>query len=132
LATSKEVYEEIASKLSSLRLSATDLNASLVGVDNSSEVEDDFNEIFNNLSAIDTWVEDNIQRLAEEEVLNGFLTGLKQLMTDYKASFEIGNGDGYGVSYGDASVTGMTIKIEKDGVKAEKVIEKVVITADDV
>lgn len=132
MATDKQTYQTIATALNALRTSTTELNASLVGVDNSNEVEDDFNEIFNNLSAIDTWVEDNIQRLAEEEVLNGFLTGLKQLMIDYKAVFEIGNRDGYGLSYGDGSVTGMTIKVEKDGVKAEKVIEKVIITGDDV
>lgn len=132
MATTKDTYQEIATKLSALRASATTLTSSLVGVDNSSEVEDDFNEIFNNLSAINTWVEDNIQRLAEDELLNGFLTGLKQLMTEYKASFELGDSDGYGLSYGEGGVTGFTIKVEKDGVSAEKVIDKVAITADDV
>lgn len=133
MATDKQTYENIATTLDALRTSATSLNASLAGVDNSNGVEDDFNEIFNNLSAIDTWVEDNVQRLAEDEVLNGFLTGLKQLMVDYSASFELGNSQsGYGLNYGEGSVTGMTIKVEKDGVKAEKVIEKVVITGDDV
>lgn len=133
MATNKETYQEIATKLSALRTSTTELNSSLVGVDNAQDVEDDFSEIFNHLNAIDTWTNDNIQRIDEETVLNDFLTSLKALMEDYSAKFELGNSQsGYGVSYGEGDVAGMKITVEKDGVVVSKVINKTVITGDDI
>lgn len=132
MATDKSVYEGILTSLTDIRHRLQDVDDAVEAVDNGSEVDAEFSALFDKLSTIDDWLNGEIVRVEQEVVMKDFLVGLKALMNEYQAKFELGNSEsGYGENWGQGSVTGMKVTVVKDGVTVSKVIEKVVIVDSD-
>ena len=118
-----------------------DLSVALISsLDDGSEVFPNTSEIYTQIANIKSWSSSKINEIEKQEMLEGFLNGLRGLFIEYGAKLEIvsaaegvGYGSSFGESYGGAegSEVGFKLTIEKEGLTAEKIWSKLSLQAED-
>jgi hypothetical protein len=120
--TPKETYQQAKADLLAIQDNVVLFEASYSATDNYDQIDEIVDSVNLDLGSIETWINDNLLAIEQNEVMQGFLQQLKVLMTEYDAVFEIGDGqDGYGESYGGGTANGIKVKVSKDGVSSERV-----------
>lgn len=121
-------YNDIKNELSLMNGSFSVIDSLIQELDTNQEMDDELNNIGASLIAIEQWV----QRGEQNELLDSFLTDLRTLFTNYSTTLSIVQGTpSYGENYGQ-SADKLKFNISKDGVSAEKVFDKEVITLEDI
>lgn len=110
-----------------------DLSVALISsLDDGSEVFLNTSDIYTQIANIKAWSSVKINEIEKQEMLEGFLNGMRGLFIEYGAKLEIvsaAEGSGYGLAYGEGSSesVGFKLTIEKEGLTAEKIYETLIL-----
>lgn len=130
--TDKVLYENVLTSLGAMQTANNSLDENIQLTPNAADMDDELANLVHYMQQISAWAQNNIDQINQEQVLNEFLASLKTLMTEYSASFEIGNTSaGYGVSYGEGEASGIKVSVSKDGISSSRVFEGNSLTSDD-
>jgi hypothetical protein len=81
-----------------------DLSVALISsLDDGSEVFSHTSDIYTQIANIKSWSSSKINEIEKQEMLEGFLAGMRGLFIEYGAKLEIvsaAEGSGYGLAYG--------------------------------
>ena len=113
-----------------------DLSVALISsLEDGSEVFPNTSEIYTQIANIKSWSSGKINEIEKQEMLEGFLAGMRGLFIEYGAKVEIVNatdGVGYGLAYGEGgSEAGFKLTIEKEGLTVSKIYDKLSLQAAD-
>lgn len=133
MTTPKETYQQAKADLLAIQDKMQEFEDNYADSDNYDQIDEIIDSVNLDLGSIETWINDNLLAIEQNEVMTGFLQQLKVLMTEYDAVFEIGDGqDGYGESYGGGgTANGIKVKVSKGGVSSEKVFTGNSLSAED-
>lgn len=134
--TTKAQYQSILDDMNVLE-DQFDLCVALISsLDDGSEVFPNTSDIYTQIANIKSWSSGKINEIEKQEMLEGFLAGMRGLFIEYGAKLEIVNaaeGVGYGLAYGEgASEAGFKLTIEKEGLTAEKIYETVILQGNNI
>lgn len=129
--SSKSQYQSVLDDMEAL---AAHVDGSVVLI---SSIEDDpevfqyTDNIYTQIANIKSWSGGKINEIEKQEMLEGFLAGMKGLFIEYGAKLEIvsaAEGVGYGLRYGEgSSEAGFKLTIEKEGLTASKIYETMIL-----
>lgn len=133
--SSKQQYQSVLDDMNVLE-DQFDLSVALISsLDDGSEVFSHTSDIYTQIANIKSWSSGKINEIEKQEMLEGFLAGMRGLFIEYGAKLEIvsaAEGAGYGESYGEgSSEAGFKLTIEKEGLTAEKIWSKLSLQAED-
>lgn len=138
--STKQEYQSILDDMNSLE-DQFDLSVALISsLDDGSEVFSNTSEIYAQIASIKSWSSGKINEIEKQEMLEGFLAGMRGLFIEYGAKLEIvsaAEGSGYGSSFGESyggtegSEVGFKLTIEKEGLTTEKIWSKLSLQAED-
>lgn len=136
----KQEYQSVLDDMNVLE-DQFDLSVALISsLDDGSEVFPNTSEIYTQIASIKSWGSAKINEIEKQEMLEGFLAGMRGLFIEYGAKLEIASaaeGAGYGLAYGEGSseaggeTVGFKLTIEKEGLTAEKIWSKLSLQAED-
>lgn len=133
--TTKQEYETFLQNVNIIETSVLDLDDALIGADNRDDIEQDIGNLVISVHNIETWLNTQIARTAQEEqnaVMNNFLAELKVVFDKYAAQMEVGSNDtGYGTNYGGGTSVGVKLTATFEGTTAIREINKAVIVGAD-
>ena len=116
-----------------------DLSVALISsLDDGSEVFLNTSDIYTQIANIKSWSSVKINEIEKQEMLEGFLNGMRGLFIEYGAKLEIvsaAEGVGYGLQYGEGGASenaGFKLTIEKEGLTAEKIWSTLVLHAENI
>lgn len=114
-----------------------DLSVALISsLDEGSEVFPNTSEIYTQISNIKSWSSGKINEIEKQEMLQGFLNGMRGLFIEYGAKLEIvsaAEGVGYGSSFGESyggtggSEVGFKLSLEKEGLTVSKIYDTMIL-----
>lgn len=117
-----------------------DLSVALISsIEDGSEVFPNTSEIYTQIANIKSWSIGKINEIEKQEMLGGFLAGMRGLFIEYGAKLEILSAsaeNGYGMNYGmaeqDDGAIGFKLTIEKEGLTAEKIYDTMILQGDNI
>lgn len=115
-----------------------DLSVALISsLDDGSEVFPNTSEIYTQIANIKSWSSGKINEIEKQEMLEGFLAGMRGLFIEYGAKLEIidvTTGAGYGENYGGelANQAAFKLTIEKNGLQVEKIYATMILQGDNI
>ncbi len=134
--SSKAQYQSVLDDMNVLE-DQFDLSVALISsLDDGSEVYPHTSGIYTQIANIKSWSSAKINEIEKQEMLEGFLNGMRGLFIEYGAKLEIvsaaegvGYGNSFGESYGGAegSEVGFKLTIEKEGLTSEKIYETLIL-----
>lgn len=129
--SSKSQYQSVLDDMNVLE-DQFDLSVALISsLDDGSEVFPNTSEIYTQIANIKSWSTSKINEIEKQEMLEGFLAGMRGLFIEYGAKLEIvsaAEGVGYGLAYGEgSSEAGFKLTIEKEGLTAEKIYDTIIL-----
>lgn len=134
--SSKAEYQSVLDDMNALE-DQFDLSVALISsLDDGSEVYPHTSDIYTQIANIKSWSSGKIDEIEKQEMLEGFLAGMRGLFIEYGAKLEIVNaveGVGYGLQYGEGSgeSVGFKLTIEKEGLTVSKIYDKLSLQAED-
>lgn len=136
--TTKAQYQSVLDDMNVLE-DQFDLSVALISsLDDGSEVFPNTSDIYTQIVNIKSWSSGKINEIEKQEMLEGFLAGMRGLFIEYGAKLEILSAsaeNGYGMNYGMAEqndgAIGFKLTIEKEGLTAEKIWSKLSLQAED-
>ena len=135
--SSKSQYQSVLDDMNVLE-DQFDLSVALISsLDDGSEVYPHTSGIYTQIANIKSWSSGKINEIEKQEMLEGFLNGLRGLFIEYGAKLEIVSateGVGYGESYGTGGASenaGFKLTIEKEGLMVSKIYDKLSLQAAD-
>lgn len=135
--STKQEYQSVLDDMNVLE-DQFDLSVALISsLDDGSEVFPNTSEIYTQIANIKSWSSSKINEIEKQEMLEGFLAGMRGLFIEYGAKLEIvsaAEGVGYGLSYGEGSgeSVGFKLTIEKEGLTVEKIYETMILQGDNI
>lgn len=136
----KTEYQSVLGSIEDLEQQLNSSVALISSLDDGSEVFPNTSEIYTQIANIKSWSSSKINEIEKQEMLEGFLAGMRGLFIEYGAKLEIVNaaeGSGYGSSFGESyggtegSGLGFKLSLEKEGLTAEKIWSKLSLQAED-
>jgi len=134
--STKQQYQSVLDDMNVLE-DQFDLSVALISsLDDGSEVYPHTSDIYTQIANIKSWSSDKINEIEKQEMLEGFLAGMRGLFIEYGAKLEIvstAEGVGYGLQYGEGgSEAGFKLTIEKEGLTAEKIYETMILQGNNI
>lgn len=134
--STKQQYQSVLDDMNVLE-DQFDLSVALISsIEDGSEVFPNTSDIYTQIANIKSWSSGKINEIETQEMLEGFLAGMRGLFIEYGAKLEIvsaAEGVGYGLQYGEgASEAGFKLTIEKEGLTAEKIYETVILQGNNI
>lgn len=133
----KQEYQSVLDDMNVLE-DQFDLSVALISsIDDGSEIFPNTSEIYTQIANIKSWSSGKINEIEKQEMLEGFLAGMKDLFIEYGAKLEIVDvttGTGYGENYGGelANQAAFKLTIEKEGLTAEKIYETLILQGNNI
>lgn len=136
--SSKQEYQSVLDDMNVLE-DQFDLSVALISsLDDGSEVFPNTSDIYTQITNIKSWSSGKISEIEKQEMLEGFLAGMRGLFIEYGAKLEILSAsaeNGYGMNYGmdeqNDGAIGFKLTIEKQGLTAEKIWSKLSLQTED-
>lgn len=136
--SSKQLYQSVLDDMNALE-DKFDLSVALISsIEDGPEVFPNTSEIYTQIANIKSWSSGKINEIEKQEMLEGFLAGMRGLFIEYGAKLEILSAsaeNGYGMNYGmveqNDGAIGFKLAIEKEGLTAEKIWSKLSLQAED-
>lgn len=139
--STKEQYQSALDDMNVLE-DQFDLSVALISsLDDGSEVFPNTSDIYTQIANIKSWSSGKINEIEKQEMLEGFLSGMRGLFIEYGAKLEIvsaAEGVGYGSSFGESyggtegSEVGFKFSLEKEGLTASKIYETMTLQGDNI
>lgn len=134
--STKQQYQSVLDDINVLE-DQFDLSVALISsLDDGSEVFPHTSDIYTQIASIKSWSSAKINEIEKQEMLEGFLAGMRGLFIEYGAKLEIvsaAEGIGYGLQYGEGgSEAGFKLTIEKEGLTASKIYETMILQGDNI
>lgn len=135
--STKQQYQSVLDDMNVLE-DQFDLSVALISsLDDGSEVYPHTSDIYTQIANIKSWSSGKINEIEKQEMLEGFLAGMRGLFIEYGAKLEIvsaAEGVGYGLAYGEGSSesVGFKLRIEKEGLTAEKIYETMILQGNNI
>lgn len=135
--SSKQQYQSVLDDMNVLE-DQFDLSVALISsLDDGSEVYPHTSDIYTQIANIKSWSSDKINEIEKQEMLEGFLAGMRGLFIEYGAKLEIidvTTGAGYGENYGGelANQAAFKLTIEKNGLQVEKIYATMILQGDNI
>lgn len=136
--STKQQYQSVLDDMNVLE-DQFDLSVALISsLDDGSEVFPNTSEIYTQIANIKSWSSGKINEIEKQEMLEGFLAGMRGLFIEYGAKLEIvsaAEGVGYGLAYGEGGASenaGFKLTIEKEGLTAQKIYETMILQGDNI
>lgn len=127
----KAQYQSVLDEMNVLE-DQFDLSVALISsLEDGSEVFPNTSEIYTQIANIKSWSSGKINEIEKQEMLDGFLNGMRGLFIEYGAKLEIvsaAEGSGYGLAYGEgSSEVGFKLSLEKEGLTASKIYATMIL-----
>lgn len=137
--SSKQQYQSILDDMNVLE-DQFDLSVALISsLDDGSEVFPNTSEIYTQIASIKSWGSGKINEIEKQEMLEGFLAGMRGLFIEYGAKLEIvtnnsvGYGEEFGESYGAGEAgVGFKLTIEKNSLQTEKLYDTMILQGNNI
>ena len=137
--SSKQQYQSVLDDMNVLE-DQFDLSIALISsIEDGSEVFPNTSEIYTQIANIKSWSSGKINEIEKQEMLEGFLAGMRGLFIEYGAKLEIvtnnsvGYGEEFGESYGSGEAgVGFKLTVEKEGLTAEKIYATMILQGNNI
>lgn len=136
--STKQQYQSVLEDMNVLE-DQFDLSVALISsIEDGSEVFPNTSEIYTQIANIKSWSSGKINEIEKQEMLEGFLTQMRDLFIEYGAKLEIvsaAEGVGYGLQYGEGGTSenaGFKLTIEKEGLTVSKIYETLILQGNNI